>query len=301
MESGRPTDALLGRARSRTIAGVIGGFVLFGLTLAVTVGLYQFVDGLWGARWWISLVVLPIVAGAYAYWNDGFLVSLWLSGMTAFAMYWGFNNAVALSRPLVPFGILGTTVLTAVRYGIGGYVGGRFLWRRWNRDEVSEPSSEWLVELLGGSNRTRSAWTIVLSVGLFAAGVSLTVFIHEPGSASALQRQLAIRDFFRLVDLLSLSTDWRFAALLAWIGLPTALAFWNDGYVGCWVSVFGAAYGVNVGLRLTQGRDVGQALFEPMLQVLIHALVLGTLGFALGVSLRRAFSGIRSERSDSRT
>lgn len=296
MAAGRATEALLGRERARTISGFLGGVLIFGLILAVTVGLYQHVSGLWGARWWIALVVLPVVAGVYAYWNNGLIVSLWLSTTTAFAMYWGFNNATSLSSPLVLWGLLGTTLITAIPYGIVGYVGGRLLWRHKNRDVTERPPTKWLVDLLIGRNLNRTTWTLALAIGLFMAGFGLMLYIHEPGDVTALQSQLAIRDYFRLADLIHLRSEWRIVALLAWIGLPAAVVFWNDGYLLSWFLVFGAAYGVNVGQRFTQEPDIAQAIFDPLLQVLTHALILGTIGFALGAGLRRAVHRWRNRR-----
>lgn len=290
--------ALIGQNRTRSAIGLVGAVLLAGVVLGVSVGLNQVVDGLWGARWWIAPIVLPFVAGAYAYWNDGLLVSVWFSATTAFAMYWGFINTPPLTGHLVLLGLSVTTVLTALPYGILGYVVGRFTRMYKARDTVEEPSTEWLFDLLIGRVKKRSALALALAAGLFVAGFALILFLHEPGDPAALQRQRAIRDYFRLVDLLSLRTEWRFVALLAWIVLPAGLASWNDGYLISWALAFGAAYGVNVGNRFSQDPDVVQAFSVPMFQVLIHALVLGTIGFVLGAGLRRAYRGVRIEYSD---
>lgn len=297
MPASRYAEALVGRERSRSARGFAAGFGVFLLALVFSWGIDQVVDLWWGHGWLIGLVVILPLVGAYAYWNDGLLVGLWLAATTAFAMYWGFAGAPPLTGHLVLWGLSGWTLITAMPYGVMGYIGGRMLWRRRHQAADTDPASAWLVDLLAGRDLRRSGWLLALAIGLLVAGFGLMLVVHEPWDVAALQRQLAIRDYFRLADLLHLRTEWRYIALLAWIGLPAALAFWNDGYVPIWVLVFGGAYGVNVGNRFTQDPDLVQAIFDPLLQVLVHAFFLGTIGFGIGAGLRRAVGFGRHRRA----
>lgn len=301
MSAGRYSEALIGGERSRSIRGFVAGFGLFLLTLVVSWGFDQIIDLWWGHGWLIGLVVIPTVVGAYAYWNDGLLVGLWLAATTAFALYWGFAGAPPMTGHLVLWGLSGATLITAIPYGVMGYVGGRLLWRRRHGETATTPASEWLVDLLAGRDLRRSGWILALAVGLFVAGFGLMFVVHEPKDVAALQRLLAIRDYFRLADLLYLRTKWRYIALLAWIGVPAAFAFWNDGYVPIWVLVFGAASGVNFGNQFTQDPDLVQAIFNPLLQTLVHVFFLATIGFGIGSGLRRIMDSGWHQRAGPRT
>lgn len=301
MPAGRYAEALIGRERSRSARGFAAGVGAFLLTLGISWGIDQVADVWWGHGWLIGLVVILPVVGAYAYWNDGLLVSLWIAATTAFAMYWGFAGAPPLTGHLVLWALSGWTLITAIPYGVMGYVGGRVLWHRRHQAADIDPASEWLVHLLAGQDLRRSGWILGFAIGLFVVGFGVMVVLYEPRDVAALQRQLTLRDFFRLADLLYAQTEWRYVALLAWIGVPATLAFWNDGYVPTWVLVLGVAYGVNVGNRFTQDHDVVQAFFNPLLQVLVHAFFLGTIGFGIGAGLRRVVNVGRNRIEEPRT
>lgn len=89
--------------------------------------------------------------------------------------------------------------------------------------------------------------------------------------------------------------DW--LLLAAFVGLPALLSYWNDGLVVCWLWDFGPLFAVFLARfagGVGAGGDPYGALYAALALSALGALLWGTAGFLLGMTLRRFVGGVRT-------
>lgn len=258
-------------AVSRQLAVLAVG--LFGLVSAV---FYTDLNTLWPAPLMASgAVILALIAGLVAYYNEGLVVAWSLTVGTAlpgFVFYPPRGPMFAVTPATAPAAI-GEALAVAIGLGSLGFLGGAGLRRRVDRlrGERYVPSASVLPTFLVGRNRRQATRWLLVAMAEFVTVFALAVSGQVPyGVGPAGQLGIAV-----LVVLM--------AGPAAWV------AFRNRGLVVAWSLAFAPLFGVFLAIQL---QFVGTpAPDRPVLYAFgtaaMVAIPVGTLAFLLGVAAHR--------------
>lgn len=243
----------------------------------------------WFARFPLVVLAVLLVGGSLAagnaYWNDGVVLSWLLVFAPVVGWLWNVfvqEGNVFFDEAIVP---LAWAVFTALVVGTVGYVTGRTVRGVEIRD--GQESSTRVLRTPVGDRSQVARWG-VLAGGLFVVTSSL-IYVTRPFVQLPVEGVSLFELFFPtgvIVANILLGT----AVILGWSGLASWPAYRNAGLLVSWGVLFGPMFGAILTTFVMGGISGSGPLVDAALAfvaALVFAVILGTVGFLLGTTVRR--------------
>lgn len=239
------------------------------------------------------LAVVIVVGGGLAIWNaahnDGLLVGWLLVFSLVTPWLLQYNLRLGIAEPFVTAGY----VTLALLVGTVGYLFGV---RLRDRPPADAPDTETArFSAVFGSETDRPVRWVLLLIALFVVPAILVV-VAVPSRSVLLSIAYPVAWFYPVGDV-SGRTVIGVCLLLGWTGLAAWPAARGNGVLRSWAVLFAPMFGTLVPYSILEGlfaSDVSSPVVNDVLVAVLVAgsfsVILGALGFSIGVVVRRALT-----------
>lgn len=269
------------------------------LGVAIAISLCVFLIGTYARGRWMKPVMemtlqpvffVILVGGGLAiwnaYWNDGLLLS-WLlifSLITPWLIH--YNLQLGIYEPFVSAGYVTLALIVST---VGYLIGVGF--RRLSLGDTEEGVAKSFTAVFGSVPGQTTRWFLLLS-GLFVVPAG-PVYVAGPYRSLLVSMVYPVTLFYPIGDITGRAVI-GVGLILGWIGVATWPAYRGNGLLISWGVLFAPMFGTILSYGLLETFFASDLTSSAVNDVLIAALVsvaisviLGSLGFVIGVLIRR--------------